>query len=63
MVMGKEGLYEHDLVLYTDGYYDGYDPKLDPGTAQGFSSAAYRWLDNISDIYQQSDQWFASENI
>ena len=42
MVMGKQGLYDHDLVLYTDGYYDGYDHTIDPGAAQGFTTAAYR---------------------
>ena len=34
MVLGKQGLYDHDLVLYTDGYYDGYDASIDPGAAQ-----------------------------
>ena len=34
LVLGKQALYDHDLVLYTDGYYDGYDPNLDPGAAQ-----------------------------
>ena len=43
MVLGKQGLYDHDLVLYTDGYYDGYDPSIDPGAAQGFTTAAYRF--------------------
>ena len=43
MVLGKQGLYDHDLVLYTDGYFDGYNPKIDPGTAQGFSTGAYRF--------------------
>ena len=44
MVMGKQGLYDHDLVLYTDGYYDGYDPTIDPGAAQGFTTAAFRYM-------------------
>ena len=43
MIMGKQGLHEHDLVLYTDGYYDGYNPQINPGAAQGFSTAAYRF--------------------
>jgi len=43
MVMGKQGLHEHDLVLYTEGYYDGYDPEINPSAANGFATAAYRF--------------------
>lgn len=34
MVLGKQALHTHGLVLYTDGYYDGYDDRVDPGVAQ-----------------------------
>ena len=43
MLMGKQGLHEHDLVLYTDGYYDGYDPEINPSAANSFATAAYRF--------------------
>ena len=34
MVLGKQALHTHGLVLYTDGYYDGYDDRVDPGVGQ-----------------------------
>lgn len=43
MVLGKENLHEHGLVLYTDGYFDGYDSSINPAAAQAFSTAAYRF--------------------
>jgi len=43
MVLGKRNLHRHGLVLYDDGYFDGYDPTVNPGAGQGFTTAAYRF--------------------
>ena len=43
MVLGKEVMQRHDLILQKEGYYDGYDPYTNPSVASGFSSAAFRF--------------------
>jgi len=43
LLLGKDNIHKHDLVLYTDGYFDGYDPELDPSNANDFATAAYRF--------------------
>merc|ERR1719228_713382 len=43
LLLGKDNIHKHGLVLYMDGYYDGYDEKIDPSNANGFASAAYRF--------------------
>jgi len=43
LLLGKDNIHKHGLVLYTDGYYDGYDEKIDPSNANGFATAAYRF--------------------
>ena len=42
MVLGKEVMHQHDLVLLKDGYFDGYDQYTNPSAASGFTSAAFR---------------------
>ena len=37
LIFGKE---VYDIVI---GPYEGYDPRIDPGVANGFSTAAYRY--------------------
>jgi len=43
MVLGKEVMHQHDLVLLKDGYFDGYDQYTNPSAASGFTSAAFRF--------------------
>lgn len=43
LLLGKDNIHKHDLVLYTDGYFDGYDPDIDPSNSNGFATAAYRF--------------------
>jgi len=43
LLLGKEGLREHGLTLYTQGYFDGYDKTINPSVASGFSTAAFRF--------------------
>jgi hypothetical protein len=42
MVLGKEVMHQHDLVLLKDGYFDGYDQYTNPSAASGFTSSAFR---------------------
>ena len=43
LVLGKEGIHEHGLTLYQDGYFDGYDKTINPSAASGFTTAAFRF--------------------
>ena len=67
LVVGKQALYEHGLVLYTDGYYDGYNPSVDPGAAQGFTTAAYRFghslLPSTVERWTYSHQFLGTQKI
>jgi hypothetical protein len=42
MVLGKEVMLEHDLILLKEDHFDGYDENTDPSAASGFTSAAFR---------------------
>jgi len=43
MVLGKEVMHRHGLVLLRDGYSDSYDSSTNPGTANAFATAAFRF--------------------
>jgi len=43
MVLGKEVMTRHNLILGKSGYFEGYDPYTDPSAATGFTSAAFRF--------------------
>ena len=43
MVLGKEVMKRHDLILLKDGYSSGYDPYTNPSAGVGFVSAAFRF--------------------
>ncbi len=43
MVLGKEVMHRHELVLLKGGYSDTYDPFTNPSTSTGFASAAFRF--------------------
>jgi len=43
MVLGKEVMQSHDLVLLKDGYFDRYDRYTNPSAASAFVSAAFRF--------------------
>ncbi|CAG0890251.1 unnamed protein product [Darwinula stevensoni] len=43
MVLGKEVMEKYDLVLEEDGYFDGYDPKINPSASDAFITSAFRF--------------------
>lgn len=43
LVLGREVCRLFDLELKTDGYYHGYDIKVNPSVANSFSAAAFRF--------------------
>ena len=48
-----------DLELLKKGYYEGYDPTVDPTIANAFSTAAYRFGHSL---VQQSFVRFTSDH-
>lgn len=43
MVLGKDVMQRHDLILLKDGYSEGYDPYTNPSAASAFATAAFRF--------------------
>jgi len=43
MVLGREVMEKHNLMLLKNGYLDKYDPNLNPSVATGFTSAGFRY--------------------
>lgn len=43
MVLGKEVMHRHGLVLVKNGYSDTYDASVNPTTDNGFATAAFRF--------------------
>ncbi|KAI4489483.1 hypothetical protein M0802_011095 [Mischocyttarus mexicanus] len=43
IVLGNEVMKVFDLEVLTKGYYNGYDPSVNPTIANSFSTAAYRF--------------------
>ncbi|RWS27512.1 peroxidase-like protein [Leptotrombidium deliense] len=47
IVLGREAMHKYGLDLLADGYYDGYDPKVNGGIRLAFQSAAFRFGHSI----------------
>ena len=61
MVLGREALHRHGLVLYNDGYFDGYDPAVNPSAGQGFTTAAYRFGHSL--LPSTIERWTSSHRF
>lgn len=43
MVLGKDLMATYNLILEREGYWNGYDDKVDPSLPAAFASAAFRF--------------------
>ncbi|KAF3424880.1 hypothetical protein E2986_02079, partial [Frieseomelitta varia] len=59
IVLGQDVMKIFGLELLKKGYYEGYDPTVDPTIANGFSTAAYRFGHSL---VQQSFVRFTSDH-
>ncbi|XP_017856625.1 PREDICTED: uncharacterized protein LOC108609330 [Drosophila arizonae] len=57
VVLGQEVCKLFDLQLLSTGYYEGYDPKVNPTVANAFSSAAFRFGHSlVQNSYMRCDR-------
>lgn len=57
VVLGQEVCKLFDLELMSTGYYEGYDPKVNPTVANAFSSAAFRFGHSlVQNSYMRCDR-------
>jgi len=43
MVLGKDLMAQYNLILNREGYFHGYNPKVDPSLPASFTAAAFRF--------------------
>ncbi|EDW66549.2 uncharacterized protein Dvir_GJ23657 [Drosophila virilis] len=57
VILGKEVCKLFDLELLSTGFYEGYDPKVNPTVANAFSSAAFRFGHSlVQNSYMRCDR-------
>jgi hypothetical protein len=67
MVLGKEVMQRHGLILNKNGYFDGYDPLTNPSVSTGFTSAAFRFghslLPSTIERWSKSHRYVGSQRL
>merc|ERR1712117_83749 len=67
MILGKDVMKKHQLVLLKKGYFDGYDANTNPSAASGFTSAAFRFghslLPSKIERWSKTHKYFASQKL
>ena len=58
IVLGREVVKLFDLDLQQSGYYEGYDPKVNPSVANAFAAAAFRFGHSlVQNSYMRCDRF------
>ncbi|XP_037912558.1 peroxidase [Hermetia illucens] len=67
ILLGKEVLEKFGLVLQKHGYWDGYDPKINPGIIDAFAAAAFRFghslLPTAVERWSKAHKFIASKRL
>jgi peroxidase len=67
LLLGKAGLQKHGLTPFSQGYFDGYDKTINPSSAQGFITAAFRFghslLPSTIERWSRSHQFVGNQNL
>ncbi|XP_055850224.1 peroxidase isoform X1 [Episyrphus balteatus] len=67
ILLGKEIMEKFGLVLQKDGYWDGYDPKVNPGIIDAFAGAAFRFghslLPTAVERWSKAHKFIASKRL
>ncbi|XP_011203180.1 peroxidase [Bactrocera dorsalis] len=67
ILLGKEVMEKFGLVLQKDGYWDGYDSKVNPGIIDAFAGAAFRFghslLPTAVERWSKAHKFIASKRL
>ena len=67
MILGKEVMKKHQLVLLDEGYFNSYDPYTNPSASSGFTAAAFRFghslLPSKIERWSKTHQYVASQKL
>lgn len=67
ILLGKEVMEKFGLVLKKDGYWDGYDSKINPGIIDSFAGAAFRFghslLPTAVERWSKTHKFIASKRL
>merc|ERR1711944_230129 len=67
MVLGKEVMQRHGLILQKDGYFNGYDAYTNPSVTNGFASAAFRFghslLPSTIERWSKTHRYIGSQRL
>ncbi|XP_015522628.2 uncharacterized protein LOC107226351 [Neodiprion lecontei] len=67
ILLGKEVMEKFGLLLEKDGYWDGYDPSVNPGVLDAFAAAAYRFghslLPTAVERWSKAHKFIASKRL
>jgi len=67
MVLGRDVMVQHDLVLLKDGYYTGYNKDINPSASNGFVAGAYRFghslLPSTIERWSKTHRYIGSQKL
>ncbi|XP_024938090.1 peroxidase isoform X4 [Cephus cinctus] len=67
ILLGKDVMEKFGLLLEKDGYWDGYDPSVNPGVLDAFASAAFRFghslLPTAVERWSKAHKFIASKRL
>lgn len=67
MVLGKELMEANQLILLRNGYFDGYDPNINTGSASSFSQAVFRFghtlLPSVIERWSKTHRYIGSQRL
>lgn len=67
MVLGKDVMNKYGLILEKHGYFNGYDPKVDPSMSSNFVTAAFRFghslLPSTIERWSPNHKYIASQRL
>lgn len=67
MVLGKDVMNKYGLILEKHGYFEGYDPKVDPSMSANFITAAFRFghslLPSTVERWSPAHKFIASQRL
>ncbi|XP_034945626.1 peroxidase [Chelonus insularis] len=67
ILLGEETMHKFGLILGKDGYWDGYDPNVDPSVIDAFAAAAFRFghslLPTVVERWSKGHTYIASKRL